>query len=799
MNKPTVALAMIVAATDDNEAILLSRALRSIQGNVDAIYIQLNAPKGAEVSPKVRSVAEKFTDNISEYEWEGNFVKARNKVFDEVDKKHDWIMWMDTDDTIQDAENVREVAAIMPKDVNGVYILYDYDHDEFGNVTVSHWVTRMVRNNDTFAWKSSIDDEEYAVHETLIAKRQVRSVSNNEWKVIHHADREHRENSLLRNIDLLEKMYRSQIEKGSPDPRILFYLATHYYDAYRFRDTKQLLYDYLQLSGWDEERSEAHTYMGKILKMEENKAGAKMAFLAAIGENPDNPTPYVEIGRLEYEDARYKKAIGWFKKAENIKREITPMVRQDNRYELYMLKAQAEVNLGGSAIEDALKSVGKALKLRPYDPEAKEAQNRVLELLQLRDNIKSAGRLIHALSKEEPEKILPLLNYLPKELADSPPVIEARQTYQEPKKWPRKSMAIYVGQSPLGIWGPWSINNGGIGGSEEAVIRLTQELTLLGWKVTVYGMPGDQAGEWKLDGSRGRSEGGFVEWKQYWEMNTKDEFDVLIAWRAPHFFDHEWKARKKYLWLHDIMPEAEITQERIDNLDKVIFVSKYHASRPEFKLIPDKKKFVSSNGIDPKDFVDPGVKRDLNRCIYMSANERGLRVLYDIWPEVKKAVPKATLDIYYGWHSFDAINKENPERMAWKASMVQRAKELEGVTERGRIGQNELHKEIYKSGIFAYPCTFPEVNCITAQKAMAGGAYPVTSTFAVLDDIIPKEYSRKVHMGEFTKEDIWRYKEALIHTLKNPPLEKHRKKMMEWAKKTYDWKLTAKGWDKELR
>lgn len=779
---------MIVAAGDDSEAAMLSTALGSVNGYVDGIFIQLNAPKGKKISPKVRQVAEQFADQVYEYEWEGNFVKARNAIFAKVPKKYDFIMWMDTDDTIDEPEQIQPVAAILPKDVSGLYILYDYDHDDHGNVTISHWVSRMVRNNGTFAWKSSIDDDKYAVHETLIAKRQVTSLSNNEWKVSHHANRERREASLLRNIDLLDKMYRHQIEKGEVDPRILFYLATHLYDAYRFKETKELLYEYLQVSGWNEERSEAHVYMGKILKMEEKDAGAKQAFLAALGENPDNSTAYTEIGKLEYEAERYLQAVGWFTKAINIKRRITPMVRHDDRYELYMLLAQAQVNLGGSGLEESRKTVEKAIKLRPYDPEAKEARDKIKDLIRYQENMRAANRLITTLAKDEEGKITLLIDALPKEIADSAPVIAARQKYMPAKVWPKKSIAIYVGQSPLGIWGPWSLNEGGVGGSEEAVIRLSKELNTLGWKVVIYGMPGERAGDY--DG---------VEWKQYWELNSKDTFDILISWRAPHFFDHKWKARKKYVWFHDLMPKEEITKERIKNFDKAIFVSQYHSDRPEFSSIPTPKKFVSSNGITPDDFknLDGQFKRDPQRCIYMSANERGLRVLYDIWPDVKKAVPKATLDIYYGWLSFDAINKDNPERMAWKASMVQKAKSLPGVTERGRIGQDKLHEEIFKSGIFAYPCTFPEVNCITAQKAMAGGAVPITSDFACLKDII--KFGEQVQMHDFQDKDIERYKKALIKWLLHPELqENERKKMMPWARETFNWRLTAESWNGEM-
>lgn len=792
MSKPTVAWNLIVKADDPKDAPQLARALGSINGYVDAIYIQLNTREGIPVSPKIRQVAEQFTDPafISTYTWADSFVAARNALMAKVSKKYQWIGWMDTDDIIENPEMIIPSLAVMPEDVNGIYILYDYQKDEHGNVIVSHWTSRVVRNNGSFAWKSSFDDEDTSVHETLIAKREVRSVSNNEWKVIHQAKPEHYKDSLIRNINLLEDMYERQVHRPEGvDPRILFYLASHYFEAYQFRQAKELFYKYLKLSGWAEERSEAHVYMGRLLKMEGNLAGAKTAFLMAIGEYPDNSKAYMELGKLEAKEQRWEQSATWLKRGIEIKPKITSMVRYNNDFEMYTLYAQSLSNLGGKNLSEALRMAQKAYKLRPYDPDAEANRDNIQNLIEYRNLLRSVARIFHTLKQDKEErKILPLLEYLPKQLNGSPLLTGARQEYAPSTKWPKKSIAIYVGHGPLGIWGTWSINEGGTGGSEEAVIRLSNELDKLGWIVTVYAMPGDKTGLY-----------GGVMWKHYWEFNPKDTFDVLIAWRQPAFFDRKFKARKKYLWLHDVMPEDELSDERLLNLSKIIYVSKYHANRIESNRVSITKKFVSSNGIQPEDFAkyDGKFKRDPHRCIYMSANERGLRILYDIWPEVKKAVPDATLDVYYGWHSFDAVNRDNPERMAWKASMQLKAKELDGVTERGRIGQDDLNKEIFKSGIFAYPCFFPEVNCISAQKAMAAGAIPVTSDFAALRDLI--QYGEQVPMNTFSGEDIDRYKERLIYWLQHPQKQAvERKDMMKWARDIFAWSRTAEKWDTEL-
>jgi len=260
-----IALCMIVKAGDAEEAQMLDDCLKSVSEHVDAIYIQLNAPKGVHISSKVRTVAEKYTKNIKVFTWTGSFVAARNANFAQVPKKYDYIMWLDTDDTVLNPEKIREVANIIPQDTHSMYIQYDYDHDDFGNVLTSHWNCRIIRNNGSFSWKSSIDDSEVSVHETLVPKRSVKQASNNEFKVVHHADNAKRDRSLTRNIELLEGMYARQKEHRI-DPRILFYLATHYYDAGRYYECKGLLVQYLQTSGWSEERSGSSCLHGSYLQ-----------------------------------------------------------------------------------------------------------------------------------------------------------------------------------------------------------------------------------------------------------------------------------------------------------------------------------------------------------------------------------------------------------------------------------------------------------------------------------------------------------------------------------------------------
>lgn len=695
-----VALAMIVKGSKD-EAPLLENCLKNISKHVDGIYLDINSPKGKGINQKVLDIAKKYKADVKQTVWEGNFVKARNDNFNRVPKDFTHILWLDSDDTVENPEKIREVAAITDS-VDGIYIKYDYAHDEYGNVTVTHWVARLIKNNNSFAWKSSFADMEVTVHETLNERRKVKKAMNDEFWIVHHASEERRDASLTRNIELLEGMLDEYGRVETADPRILYYLATHYIDAYRYPDAKQLFEEYLRLSGWAEERSQAWVYLGMIYQAYSDTAKARGCYMRALAENPDDPNPYVELGELEINDRLYQKAVTWLEMAVNKKIDHTAMVQRpmDSTYRAYKLLSQAYVNIGGKSLQKARKWLTEAQKLRPFDPELADAHKVLDELVEVRDSTKAVDRLIKKLSEaKETDKIPALCDSLPESMQDNPLVVSARNYYRKPIKHPNKSIAILCGWGPLGNWGPSGLEKG-IGGSEEAVIRISRELAKLGYKVTVYGTPGEEAG---MDGD--------VEYRHYWDFNRKDEFDIFISWRNPEFFEEPVKARKSYLWLHDVMDTEEFTDTRLKNIDRIIFVSQYH--RDLYPFISEDKCFVSGNGISPEEFeaLDGKIERDPHKVIYMSSHVRGLEMVYKVWPDVIKEIPDASLDIYYGWGSYVAVNKDNPERMQWKEYMEKLANDLPNVTDHGKVGHQTINEEIFRSGVWAYPCPFPEVYC----------------------------------------------------------------------------------------
>lgn len=183
--------------------------------------------------------------------------------------------------------------------------------------------------------------------------------------------------------------------------------------------------------------------------------------------------------------------------------------------------------------------------------------------------------------------------------------------------------------------------------------------------------------------------------------------------------------------------------------------------------------------------------RDTKTIVYGSSYDRGLEHLLKMWPDVLKEVPDAKLRIFYGWDLFDMGYKDNPERMAWKEKM-NKLMEQEGITHLGRISHEAVKVEFENAGIWAYPCHFGEISCITAMKAQAYGAWPVVVNYAALKETV--QYGEKIDGDIYEPEVRDAFKTALCSVLLRTNLEEKRLEMQKWAKDTFAWSKVAEGW-----
>jgi glycosyltransferase involved in cell wall biosynthesis len=375
------------------------------------------------------------------------------------------------------------------------------------------------------------------------------------------------------------------------------------------------------------------------------------------------------------------------------------------------------------------------------------------------------------LEEKKHAKLPALFDCIPHALKECDQLFALRNKYRPAVEWDKDTVTIFCGHSPE----PWSpkLVDTGIGGSEEAVIHLSQSLTKLGWKVTVFCNCMDMEGDYHG-----------VKYFHYTEFNPKDMHNILISWRV-NMFQFSMNAKKKIVWLHDLPVNIDLSKEGVESFDKIVVLSQYHKGML-LGRVPEEKIFVTTNGINAKDFEGLISNKKPHRIIYASSYNRGLETILDMWPEVRTAVPDAELHIYYGWQVYDEfVNQGLIKEDGWKAKMIEKMKQ-EGVFDHGRIGHKELLKEYCKAAVMAYPCTYAgEINCIALTKAIACGCYPVTNDYAVM--------AERNTTGVVAKDEE-SFKQELIKALKYS----HNDPINRGYIAANSWDAVAASWDKEL-
>jgi predicted O-linked N-acetylglucosamine transferase (SPINDLY family) len=359
-----------------------------------------------------------------------------------------------------------------------------------------------------------------------------------------------------------------------------------------------------------------------------------------------------------------------------------------------------------------------------------------------------------------------------------------------------RDLVFYCGRTPE-TWNPEIVDAKGIGGSEEAVIWLSRLLHKRGWHVTVYANCGQQ--ERTYDG---------VAWKPYWMWNYRDKQNITILWRYPHLVKYDINSDHVIVDLHDVIPETELTQDRLERIDKIFVKSAFHRSL--YANVPEDKFIIVPNGIDAQLF-EAACNRDPMLLINTSSADRSLEAFLDCFEQIKQQVPEAKAEWAYGWGVWDDFHAVDPVKMQWKARMQQRMQQL-GVVERGRISHDEVAQLYRSANIFAYPSEMAEIDCISLSKAMAAGAIPITTDFAAMAE-------KSGHGGVFihsskTKDD-WtqpgqfcfhmtgpeqkaEFVREAVNLLRNPPNEQERESMRQWARATFEWNAVADSWHQAL-
>lgn len=610
-----IALGMIVYGEGD-EYKELDRALSTVAPFVDKVFITItgkDVKKTEEVCKKYDAVVSygdfKWTADKKTVKWLKKFFKydphmkvgdklfmfdeARNYNFSQISKEYDWIMWMDADDVLQHGDKLREVAEKADKDgVEAAYFEYWYQVELNGkgkvqDVIIKHLRERLVKNIGVYKWIAPI-------HETLIEQRPTRKHDYYDCIVVHLAEDDQRLQSLNRNLKNLEfAIYKSE----GKDPRHLYYLAKAYFDLNTEEYDKRAIYlmnRYIDgdekgenRSGWPEERAQCHEYMAEIYTRRGDGANAENTMLMALKDQPEVPSLYLSLATVYAKFGQWERSLFWVRIGTSLPERKTTLVSNPRDMQARTLQLLYNCSLNMGKIDEAWAASEKLMGMFPEEENTVNAHRFITQLRKERDLTQHYMEIAGYLKDTgELQKLQPLLVSAPVAINNNPFIQDLWHKYNPPKPWGEDEIVIYCGQG-FTNWSPQKMRDpkeSFVGGSEEAVIRVSEELVKKGWKVTVYADPGGDEGE--VNG---------VTWLPYYKFNREDYFNILIGWRDPRFFDTKFKAEKTYLWLHDIPNRLEYTEDRVERISKIMVLSKWQ--REQIDNVSEDKFVYTSNGI----------------------------------------------------------------------------------------------------------------------------------------------------------------------------------------------------------
>ncbi len=762
---PKLSLCIIAKPTYEEEK-LLDRCLQHVASVCDEICV---TQAGERSNKKMSKTIKDYGGKESFYKWDNDFAAARNFNFSQA--TGDYILWLDCDDILKGIQYIKKTIEKMEELKADIGVMnYLYDFDEYKRCTVKHLKTRIVKNDGCAKWEGKI-------HEDFMEQRALNGYMIEDIEILHLPKGKHAVESGKRNLAIALQTLKTAPE----DPRSYWLVANAQWGENNNTEAAKNFLKFVDLSGSEEEKYLAYLNLASIEKKSDYA-------LQALKIRPTYPNAYFKLAELLYEENKKDQAIGFTEIGLQLPKPESSIIvynPMDYDYNPLMLLMRIHFDKG-----DFQKSFTILEELHKVYPDDKNVANK-LKIIQkeLGEALDADKYLTEAESIKDKNELKKFFDKLPAKLKSHPKLVYHRNINFIKEESSGKDLVYYCGYTTK-TWNPEIAETEGVGGSEEAVINLAKRWAKMGWNVQVYNNCGSKRSV--FDG---------VEYIPYWEYNVRDKQDVTILWRHPKNVDYDINSGKVFVDMHDVLPAAEFTKERIVKIDKV-FV-KTNAHRILFPNIPDEKIVIIPNGLDVSMFENQNVERNPYLILNTSSPDRHLEATLDIFEKIITQSDKPwKLAWYYGWGVYDSVHENNHELLAYKKNCMERFNKLveQGRAEGGTmIGHKDIARKYLEAGVFLYPTQFYEIHCISAAKAQAAGCACVTSDFAALDETIM--FGNKLHtdgerwkrdntFGDLGKED--RYIKAIKYTKPHPSQQ-------DKAKQRFGWDLIATKWENELK
>ena len=590
-------LSTCIIVGNDSELLSLKRCIDSFKEYTDEIIVTANGEQTKDIElyclsePKIKYFFHK---------WTKDFADQRNFCASKVRPDTDFYFWIDADDVLVGGEYLRQTAEKAKKsNLDVVFFTYWYgclfdgtpSEKTLKRVELTQMRERLLRPGVT-VWKKRLHETPVPVENIDFTHSEVKYSPDNPIAWLHlgiyrHQDPAEQQVKTDRNRELLELELEDERATIGADPRTLIYLMKIYgeeNDKETLEKTLEMGNEYLTKSGWNAERAMCCCIMGKCLGKLGRETEAKQLLFSAIGEYPYDPMLYLYLSKSCGNLKQYGEMRHWLEIALNLNSEHS-MSNITNLLELTLMAAELTMHYNFNG-ERNIRKAYKAMRILADElptPEHLDTLEYLKGINDLEDACKAAHELmIYFQEQKNSEGVVGVFESMTEDMRNLPFAWAMYNKHKEPKVWGKDEICYYANfaKPHLEHWDGNSLSKG-LGGSETAVIKLAEEWTKKGYKVTVYGDPEKRVeinGVWYLP---------------YFEFNTRDYFNIFIQWRST-FLAHRIKAKKFLCDLHDLVNVQQF-KDRQTAVDKYMTKSKFHASLLEG--IELERIGVVSNGI----------------------------------------------------------------------------------------------------------------------------------------------------------------------------------------------------------
>lgn len=756
-------VAACIIAGDQWDEKEIKNLLKSLEGHVASIFVNYNGKK-------TKLPWQKWTTTpiiYKKHKWENDFALARNQSFEMVPKdEFDWYLWIDTDDILVVEGSLDDLFDSLDEYTTGVFLKYNYAIEpKTKAVVVEQYRERFLSTKVQWKWH-------FMVHEVCKAASSVQYAKRQGVWIEHQRTSGDERGARERN----RKIISLGLKSNPNESRYKFYLAaetmaeadseTEPERKLELINAAILAYNNYRQSVEDinEDIYLATTRIAELHRMKRDFAGALEADMEAIAIYPDWPDGYVGAAKtcLEIRDfGRMKSFANMAMKCQkpDTSASIEPMMAG---FTPIFLRGIANEELGEH--RQAADDYEQAISI--WKPDDVVLIEEKIELFRNFDIEKVE-------SVDERRKL--------------------RSTKQD------KSICFFTQPIPE-AWHPKTLAVSGSGGAELCIMNLAPMFEADGWRVVVFGTPGENRGVYNN-----------VEYWNTEEYVSQEKFKVLVSSRSVLPFLEKPNADASLLWMHDVNIGPDAGQF-MGIPDKVIGLTQWHSQHLQklYNIDPNRMTVIP-NGVDLKRFPISEWNNDPNKLIYSSSPDRGLEQLISLWGFIKKRYPDIELHIYYGWHMIDKIvdhykdlgnNPQSEHLKNFKAKILHHIDHLggeeAGIFQHGRVNQDILAKAMMNSNIWPYPTQFAETFAITAIEMQAAGVIPVTSNLAALTETVAPFYE---------KLDGWPgnndYQSRFLRLLAmSYELEEYREQGREEGRKhaeSYSWENAYSTWNNVIK